>query len=136
METFGKRLKEERERLHLSQTEFGDAGGVKKLAQINYEKDLRKPDAEYLKNVAGIGVDILYVITGGRMSNAATTPIELSYLRLCRMLPNNDAKMLGNGALLGILNSYSMQMNQHSNESNFNIAAQQHANYGEDGDKK
>ena len=39
--TIGQRLKEERERLGLNQTDFGLIGGVKKLAQLNYEKDER-----------------------------------------------------------------------------------------------
>ena len=39
------RLKEERERMGLSQEKFGAIGGVKKLAQINYEKGERNADS-------------------------------------------------------------------------------------------
>jgi transcriptional regulator with XRE-family HTH domain len=111
MKSLGERLKIERERLKLSQSAFGEAGGVEKLAQINYEKDRRKPDADYLNRLAKLGVDILYVVTGDRAENAATTPIELSYLRLCRAFPDNSARMVGNAALIGILSTYSNQMN-------------------------
>lgn len=66
MNTFGDRLKEERERLGLSQTALGDVGGVKKLAQINYEKGERMPDAAYLAAIAAAGADVLYILTGQR----------------------------------------------------------------------
>lgn len=62
----GKRLRAERERLGMSQTDFGEVGGVRKLAQIKYEKGERIPDAEYLARVAGAGADVLYILTGQR----------------------------------------------------------------------
>ncbi|AHF77588.1 Putative prophage transcriptional regulator [Sodalis praecaptivus] len=62
----GMRLKEERERLKLSQEAFGNIGGVKKLAQHKYEKDERAPDSNYLAALSLAGVDILYVLTGRR----------------------------------------------------------------------
>lgn len=63
----GARLREERERLGLSQRSMGEIGGVKKLTQLNYEKGERAPDTIYLTALAGIGVDIVYVLTGQRM---------------------------------------------------------------------
>lgn len=39
---------------------------MQKVAQINYEKGKRKPDAEYLAAIAAAGVDVLYVLTGQR----------------------------------------------------------------------
>lgn len=66
MSTIGSRLQEERERLSLNQTDFGEIGGVKKRAQINYESGERSPDADYLARLAGGGVDVLYVLTGRR----------------------------------------------------------------------
>ncbi|MCL7660626.1 XRE family transcriptional regulator, partial [Klebsiella pneumoniae] len=39
----GSRLREERERLGLSQQALGEIGGVKKLTQLNYEKGDRAP---------------------------------------------------------------------------------------------
>lgn len=62
------RLREERERLGLNQVEFGAVGGVKKLAQINYEKGERHPDSAYLAAIAAAGADVLYVLTGERSS--------------------------------------------------------------------
>ena len=44
----GQRLREERERLGLSQVAMSDIGGVKKLTQLRYEKGDSFPDAAYL----------------------------------------------------------------------------------------
>jgi transcriptional regulator with XRE-family HTH domain len=65
----GDRLREERERTGLNQVAFAALGGVKKLAQINYEKGERSPDADYLAGLAAAGVDVLYVITGQRLTD-------------------------------------------------------------------
>lgn len=55
--------------LGMSQVDFAAAGGVLKNAQSNYEKDKRVPDVQYLVNVAKIGVDINYLITGYKPSD-------------------------------------------------------------------
>ena len=60
------RLREERERLGLSQEALGAVGGVRKQAQHLYESGARKPDMDYLTAVASAGVDVLYVLTGQR----------------------------------------------------------------------
>jgi len=64
--SMGLRLREERLRLGLSQTEFGKTGGVTKKTQMLYESGERSPDMVYLAAVAEAGVDILYVVTGER----------------------------------------------------------------------
>jgi phage repressor protein C with HTH and peptisase S24 domain len=66
LSTFGGRLKEERARLSMSQTELAAIGGVGKTTQINYEKDARSPDAAYLSALARAGVDVQYLLTGHR----------------------------------------------------------------------
>lgn len=102
MNTFGDRLKEERERLNLTQPAFGELGGVAKLAQINYEKNNRRPDADYLMAISQAGVDVLYLLTGMRSENTATTPTELAYLRNCRLFPTQDAKQAGLDSLVAL----------------------------------
>jgi len=62
----GERLREERQRLGLTQTALGEAGGVRVQAQRLYEQDKRNPDTKYLAAIAASGVDVLYVITGRR----------------------------------------------------------------------
>ncbi len=64
MATIGERLKEERTKLGMNQTDFAVAGGVQKHAQIRYEKGERSPDGNYLEAISNMGVDVLYVLTG------------------------------------------------------------------------
>jgi len=64
--SLGARLREERKRLGLTQDALGQIGGVRKQAQLLYEKGSFVPDANYLAAIAATGVDILYVITGCR----------------------------------------------------------------------
>jgi len=64
--SIGSRLREERKRLGLTQESLGQIGGVRKQAQLLYEKDSFVPDANYLAAIAATGVDVLYVLTGKR----------------------------------------------------------------------
>ena len=64
MSGIGSRLRQERERLGLSQKAFGMIGGVEANAQGKYENGDRAPKADYLSRVAERGVDVLYVLTG------------------------------------------------------------------------
>ncbi|MCE1777213.1 helix-turn-helix transcriptional regulator, partial [Enterobacter hormaechei] len=64
MNGFGPRLREERERLGLTQRVFGDIGGVEPNAQGKYESGERTPRMDYLAAVAAKGVDALYVLSG------------------------------------------------------------------------
>ncbi|MFF7708997.1 helix-turn-helix domain-containing protein [Pseudomonas sp. NPDC007930] len=66
MEVIGPRLREERERLAMTQRRFGEIGGVEPNAQGKYESGERHPKADYLQKVAEAGVDMLYVLTGRR----------------------------------------------------------------------
>ena len=110
--TIGDRLKEERERLHLSQTSLAESAGTTKKTQIDYEKNNTPPKANYLAVIATYGIDVAYVITGQRLENSATTPVELSYLRICRKLAEaNGGQKAGNAALLGVMASYGLKLN-------------------------
>ncbi|HHX9832680.1 TPA: helix-turn-helix domain-containing protein [Salmonella enterica subsp. enterica] len=60
----GQRLREERERLGLSQSAMGEIGGVKKWTQIKYEKGDSSPDSVYLALLSKFGLDIQYVVVG------------------------------------------------------------------------
>lgn len=64
MTGMGLRLREERNRLKLSQRALGTRGGVETNAQGNYESGARFPKADYLLGIAEAGVDIHYVLTG------------------------------------------------------------------------
>lgn len=67
MVSIGERLREERLRLNLSQTELAEFGQVTKKTQGLYEREERSPTADYLNNLIPAGVDIPYVLTGNRM---------------------------------------------------------------------
>jgi transcriptional regulator with XRE-family HTH domain len=61
---FGKRLRSERNRLKLSQTQVAIAGGVSKTTQVAYEADTHVPDLTYLTRVEDVGLDKIFLITG------------------------------------------------------------------------
>ena len=84
MSGIGSRLRQERERLGLSQKVFGEIGGVEANAQGKYESGGRAPKADYLSRVAEKGVDILFVLTG------SPTPVHLDNLSQI------EEKVLGN----------------------------------------
>lgn len=71
MSTFSERLREERAKTGMSQTEFAAVAGVGKQSQINYEGEKRQPDAAYLAAIAEIGADVLYILTGRRELSAS-----------------------------------------------------------------
>ena len=73
MRSIGEILKEERQRLGMNQEDFAAVGGLKRRAQTLYEQNERAPDALYLRALAGIGVDVHYIITGERLQSAVTS---------------------------------------------------------------
>ena len=77
MPNFFDRLREERERLALSQQALAEKCGVTARSQRNYESGERNPDSAYLAAIAAAGADVLYVLTGQRSpSMPAADPAE------------------------------------------------------------
>jgi transcriptional regulator with XRE-family HTH domain len=66
--TFGERLRLERERLGLTQEQFGEMGGASRLAQFKYEHDQNVPSVEYLEKLSHAKVDAYFLLTGRRLS--------------------------------------------------------------------
>lgn len=64
--TLGFRLREERIRLGLSQTAFGEVVGASKRTVIDWEKGAISPTAAQLAGWSENGLDPLYVLTGQR----------------------------------------------------------------------
>lgn len=60
----GERIREERERAGWSQASFAKDANVHRKTQINYERGERKPDSDYLQTIAGLGIDVQYVLFG------------------------------------------------------------------------
>ena len=93
----GKRLREERERLGYSQTDFAAIGGVGRKSQFNYEEGERQPDSLYLVAIHQAGADVQYILTGTR-SEMALAPDERELLALFRA-----ASLVGKAAAIGAL---------------------------------
>lgn len=90
----GERLREERMRLGLNQDAFAQLGGITRNTQGSYEKGERNPDSVYLTAVLKAGVDVLYVLTGGRMKRAVEglDEAEEHLLQQFRTLSDYDQK--------------------------------------------
>ena len=58
---FGRRLREERERLDLTQQKFAELAGIKRVTQFLYEKEESQPNYRYLTAIAELGVDMHYL---------------------------------------------------------------------------
>ena len=67
--TVGQRVKEERERLQMTQVAFAEACGAKKRQQIYFEQDVNVPGGSYLIRAASLGCDVQYLLTGVRSPN-------------------------------------------------------------------
>ena len=116
--SIGQRLKEERERIGLSQEQLGIVGGVKKLAQFRYENGDTYPNAQYLTEVVKIGIDVNYVLFGVR-SNAELTSEEQQLLETFRAAPPAVRQfMLG-----GIASSAGMKIEGNHNQQHNYIDA-------------
>ncbi|MEB2854105.1 helix-turn-helix domain-containing protein [Pseudomonas atacamensis] len=90
----GERLREERTRLGLNQDAFAQQGGITRNTQGSYEKGERNPDSAYLIAVAKAGVDVLYILTGGRLPASASglNATEDQLLQQFRSLSEYDQK--------------------------------------------
>lgn len=80
MDSIAERLRAERNKLGLSQTEFAAIAGVKRNAQMNYENGTRVPDVAYMAALANNGVDVTFVITGRVTASSLDIERELMCL--------------------------------------------------------
>lgn len=70
----GKRLREERERLGLSQPAFAAVAGTTKQTLFSWETGKTAPDGFQLAALATTGADVLYILTGQRAGGASAPP--------------------------------------------------------------
>lgn len=90
MVSFCERLRAERTRLGLNQTDFAALAGVTKKTQMLYEAGERVPDANYLAAITAAGADLGFII-GQKIVAAPTAtawaPIDSEKLgRIIEML--------------------------------------------------
>jgi transcriptional regulator with XRE-family HTH domain len=77
--TFGRRLRQERDRLELSQAELAAHGGVARTTQHIYDSDPRAPDVTYLERIRSAGVDVAFLILGERHAADRPDMLSISY---------------------------------------------------------
>ena len=70
----GKRLREERERLGLSQPAFAAVAGTTKQTLFSWETGKTAPDGFQLAALAATGADVLYILTGQRAGGVSAPP--------------------------------------------------------------
>ncbi len=91
--SIGARLREVRESMGLSQTEFAEiaakAGvpGATRQSQAKYEKGMAAPSSGYLAAIAAAGADVLYILTGQK--NSVVSELLLTR-RQAALLDNYD----------------------------------------------
>ncbi|WP_122665343.1 helix-turn-helix domain-containing protein [Pseudomonas viridiflava] len=90
----GDRLREERERLGMNQTEFGTLLGVSRGTQKNYELGANSLDLRYVSALTECKVDAGYVLTGLRSRPPAEglDQAEVELIEQFRQLPADDQK--------------------------------------------
>ena len=100
----GKRLREERERLGLSQPAFAAVAGTTKQTLFSWETGKTAPDGFQLAALATTGADVLYILTGQRAGGVKPAPTltaeeetMLSYFRDA----SKEVRRAALGALLG-----------------------------------
>lgn len=100
--SLGARLREERERLGLSQLAFGALGDVSLRTEQDWERGVSAVKSDFLAVVAQHGVDVLYVITGERLSAKLTLdPIQSAVLAsLAQCSPQRQMEAVQHMALL------------------------------------
>lgn len=89
--TIGERLREERERLGLSQPKFAAIAGTTKQTLFSWETGKTAPDGFQLAALGTEQVDVLYVLTGQRTGGVKPAPTltadEEELLALFRAAP-------------------------------------------------
>lgn len=88
------RIKSERLRLSLNQTDFAMLAGVSKNSQSNYENGVRKPDSDYLQALAKAGVNVEYIITGVHTETPALSPRIAALIKDLERIDDADRRCL------------------------------------------
>ncbi|MGR4973020.1 helix-turn-helix domain-containing protein [Pseudomonas sp. LARHCG127] len=93
MVSFCERLRAERTRLGLNQTDFAALAGVTKKTQMLYEAGERVPDANYLAAITEAGADTYFIITGQKIDATppATPWTPVDGEKLCRIIEMLEA---------------------------------------------
>lgn len=77
------RIREERERLGLTQAQLSDLTGVSRESWGKYERGIQVPGGEVLFSFAAAGADVLYILKGVRTPSSAELLPPLAHTLLC-----------------------------------------------------
>lgn len=90
------RLRSERLRLGLKQTDIIKAIDVAIATFSNYETGKRSPDLDFLLKLGDLGYDVGYIVTGERVENGSVTlpQDESEWLEIYRGLGADDRERL------------------------------------------
>lgn len=69
MDTWGDRLRIERERLELNQTKLAQLVEISRQSQVSYEKSEGNPSGRYWESVSKLGMDVQFIFTSKRSVN-------------------------------------------------------------------
>lgn len=96
----GTRLKNERERLGMSQSDFAALAEIGRKSQFNYETGERSPDAQYLAAIANAGADIGYIVTGHSNTPHVSNKDVIDWYLLEQVIAGVDAFLANRKAKL------------------------------------
>lgn len=77
---FGLRLRQERQRLGLTQAEFAAKASINRVSQIFYEKGKNWPPREYIESISALGVDLIFLLHGQRLGAIIEAALDLTLL--------------------------------------------------------
>lgn len=112
---FGARLRDERERVGMNQSELAAVAGIKRVAQGQYEKEVRSPTVRYLSAVASAGLDVHYLLFGKRgvLSPGGLRGLEKKAFELveayARQQPDGQFGAEGRYAMFELMRAYLSQ---------------------------
>ena len=86
----GKRLREERERLGMSQPAFAAVADTTKQTLFSWETGKTAPDGFQLAALATAGADVLYILTGQRTGGAIAPALPALSPRKAALLDNYE----------------------------------------------
>ncbi|PID66609.1 MAG: hypothetical protein CR975_02215 [Gammaproteobacteria bacterium] len=88
------RIREERKKLGLSQTQLAEMVGLKLNAQSKYERGETEPKASYFIALDDIGADIHYILTGERIEGEIISNEEKFLLEKYRQADKRKRQMI------------------------------------------
>lgn len=99
--SFGERLRAERQRLGYTQDAFGAGAGVTRLTQAKYEKGESSPNVDYLIAVEEMAADIDYLLTGERREYKSMDVVHGEYADLAASITEEiETAMIAKGIQL------------------------------------